>query len=93
MVGLIDDPHERRLSLDFGGPVVFSDYLREGDVLTLTHVEADPSLRNTGAAGRFMEEVVAWARERGVKLLPACGYAVHWFARHTEAADVLSPTS
>jgi predicted GNAT family acetyltransferase len=92
----MNDPHAPslvdrgdRLTLAFDGGAVFSDYRRHGDVLALTHVEADPALRNTGAAGRFMAAAVAWARAKGVKLQPVCSYAVHWFARHPEAGDVV----
>jgi predicted GNAT family acetyltransferase len=92
----MSDPHAPsiidrgdRLTLAFDGCEVFSDYCRQGDVLALTHVEADPTLRNTGAAGRFMDAVVDWARAEGVTLQPVCGYAVHWFARHSEAGDVM----
>jgi predicted GNAT family acetyltransferase len=86
--GIID--HGGRLTLAFDGGQVFSDYRRAGDVLDLTHVEADPALRNTGAAGRFMAALVDWARAEGVKLRPVCGYAVLWFARRPDAGDVLA---
>jgi predicted GNAT family acetyltransferase len=92
MTALQDAPdgHGRgRLSLAFGSGEVFADYRRDGDELLIAHVEADPELRGTGAAGRFMETLTAWARERGERIRPRCSYAVHWYARHPEASDVL----
>jgi predicted GNAT family acetyltransferase len=92
MNALQDEPGDGgqgRLSLKFDTGEVFADYRREGRALVIAHVEADPVLRNTGAAGRFMHGLADWARERGERLRPRCGYAVAWFARHPEAADVL----
>jgi uncharacterized protein len=86
---LTDDAGASRLTLQFEGGEVFSDYRRAGEVLLLTHVEADLGLRGAGAAGQFMQAVVDWARARGQRLEPRCSYAVHWFARHPEAGDVL----
>jgi predicted GNAT family acetyltransferase len=93
MTALKDEPGKGgagRLSLQFDGGQVFVDYRRNGEALVLAHVEADPKLRNTGAAGRFMQSVTDWAREQGEVLEPHCAYAVHWFSRHPEASDVLA---
>jgi len=94
MNALEDEPRGAdagRLALIFDGGQVFADYRRDADAIVVTHVEADPALRNTGAAGRFMQTLVDWARAREERIDPHCAYAAHWFARHPEAADVLSP--
>jgi predicted GNAT family acetyltransferase len=93
MNALHDTPGEGgrgRLTLQFDGGEVFADYHRNGAALVIAHVEADPALRNTGAAGRFMQSLTDWAREQGELLEPHCAYAVHWYSRHPEASDVLA---
>ena len=62
---------------------------RDGDDI-IVHVEADPALRGTGAAGRLMTAIVALAREKKLQIVPRCAYAVAWFKRYPDAADVLA---
>lgn len=83
-------PGEGRLAQTFDHGCVFAEYRRDGDAVIVMHVEADPALRNTGAAGRFMTSLVDWARQNEHLIDPHCAYAAHWFARHPEAGDVLS---
>jgi predicted GNAT family acetyltransferase len=93
MNALHDEPRgdgEGRLAQEFDHGLVFADYRRSGEAIIVSHVEADPALRNTGAAGRFMTSLVDWARANDHRIDPHCAYAAHWFTRHPEAADVLS---
>jgi hypothetical protein len=71
------------------GKLVYASYRLRDGVHALTHVEADEELRGTGAAGRFMEALVQYARDNGLKLAPLCSYARAWAKRHPEAGDVL----
>ena len=93
MTALHDEPRdagEGRLVQKFDQGLVFAEYRREAEAINVMHVEADPALRNTGAAGRFMASLVDWARANDHRIDPHCAYAAHWFSRHPEAADVLS---
>ena len=69
---------------------VWADYARQGDRRVILHVEADPQLRGTGAAGDFMKRLSEHVRAEGLKLIPRCAYAVAWHRRHPEASDVLA---
>ncbi|HEX8232085.1 MAG TPA: GNAT family N-acetyltransferase [Caulobacteraceae bacterium] len=89
MTAVTDNTERRRFELEEGGLTAFADYRQNGEVLMLPHVEAPPALRGTGAAGRLMEGVAAHARERGLKLLPVCPYAVAWLRRHPEHAELV----
>lgn len=90
MSQLRHDPEENRLTLPFDEGDVWVDYARQGDTLALLHVEADPALRGSGAAGKFMQATVDFARAEGLKLRPVCSYAVAWLKRHPDAHDVLA---
>ncbi len=81
-----DNPERNRFEMVEAGQVVFADYRREGRRLYIDHVEAPPSLRGSGAAGRFMEGLVEAARAEGATLAPICSYAAVWLARHPEIA-------
>ena len=69
---------------------VFADYAVQGQTRVILHVEADPALRGTGAAGRFMQSLAEHARAEGLKLAPRCSYAVAWLKRHPEFDDVVA---
>ena len=84
-----DNPTESRFELEENGLLVWANYrIRDGKYV-LPHVEADPPLRGTGAAGRLMQQIVDHARAQKLVLEPRCSYARAWFQRHPEAEDVL----
>ncbi|MFN3932040.1 MAG: GNAT family N-acetyltransferase [Brevundimonas sp.] len=69
---------------------VHADYAVQGKTRIILHVEADPALRGTGAAGTFMQALAEHARAEGLKLTPQCGYAVAWLKRHSQYDDVVA---
>ena len=69
---------------------VFADYATKGDTRIILHVEADPALRGTGAADKFMRALSEYARAERLKLAPRCSYAVAWLKRHPEFSDILT---
>jgi predicted GNAT family acetyltransferase len=89
MTELHDNATAGRLEMAILGQIVFADYRRVGGRLVIDHVEAPPSLRGTGAAGRFMEALVDHARRAGLRITPLCGYAAAWLARRPEHRDLV----
>jgi predicted GNAT family acetyltransferase len=61
----------------------------DGEV-TLDHTFVDGSLRGQGVAAQLCEAAYAQIKERGVKCVPTCPYAVKWFSEHPEKRDVLA---
>ena len=62
MSAVRDAPERGRFELEEEGRLAYADYRREGDVLAIPHVYADPALRGRGAAGRLMQGVADHAR-------------------------------
>ncbi len=85
-----DNVARSRFELSEEGKLAIADYRLHGDVLIIPHVEADPSLRGRGAAGRLMEGVLELARERGWKVTPVCSYAAAYIQRHPKYHDLLA---
>ena len=84
---------DQRFEQGFADPegrlhTVFADYAVQGRTRVILHVEADPALRGTGAADRFMQALAGHARAEGFKLAPRCSYAVAWLRRHPEFDDI-----
>ena len=86
---MIDNIEKQRFELVENGLIVFARYRQHDSRYIIVYVEADPALRGSGAAGRLMTEIVALAREKKLQIVPRCAYAVAWFKRYPEAADVL----
>ena len=86
---MIDNTAESRFEREENGLLAWAEYrIRDGKYL-LPHVEAEPPLRGTGAAGRLMQDIVEHARAQKLVIVPHCPYARVWFGRHPEAQDVL----
>jgi predicted GNAT family acetyltransferase len=90
MSTVIDNEAARRFELEENGYTAFATYRRRDDIVTIPHVEAPVELQGKGTAGRLMDGIAALARTNGFKIVPTCPYAVAWFRRHPEAADVLT---
>jgi predicted GNAT family acetyltransferase len=87
---IFQDTDRQHFRQDFDGKDVFASYRLQDGVYALVHVEADPDLRGTGAADRFMAALTQHGRAHGLKFAPYCSYARAWFKRHPDAADVLA---
>jgi predicted GNAT family acetyltransferase len=86
---MIDNSEQQRFEATENGLLVFANYRRHDATYVITHVEADPALRGTGAASRLMQAIVDHARANNLRLVPRCAYAVAWMKRHPETADLL----
>lgn len=87
---MIDNKAQGRFELEENGLLAWAEYrIRDGHYV-IPHVEAEPALRGTGAAGRLMQQIVEHARAQGLLIAPRCSYARIWFQRHPDATDVLA---
>jgi len=84
-----DQPDRQRFELVEEGKLAYASYRREGNLLIIPHVEADPALRGHGSAGRLMAGMLETVRSRGEKVRPLCGYAAAWIQRHPEYQDLV----
>lgn len=58
-------------------------------VVDVQHTVVDESLKGQGIAGKLMQELVSQLREDGRKAVLTCSYAVAWFDKRPDCADVL----
>ena len=100
MTDLRDVVSQQRFEQGFTDPngqtrSVWADYSVQkieggGERRAILHVEAEDELRGSGAAGQFMQSLADHARAEKLKLAPRCSYAVAWFKRHPDYADILA---
>ena len=87
---MMDNEARHRFETEIDGEFVFANYRLQGERLTITHVEAAPVLRGTGAASRLMGEIADHARREGLKIVPLCGYASAWLRRSGDNRDLVA---
>ena len=62
----------------------------EDGTVAITRTFVDEALRGQGMAGQLMQRAAEHLRAGGKKAVPVCSYAVAWFEKHPEYADVLA---
>lgn len=62
---------------------------RSDRAMSIDHTYVSPELRGQGAAGKLMAAAAKRFRQRELKVVPVCSYAVSWFQDHPEEADLL----
>ena len=89
MQDFTDNVEAGRFELIKSGKLAFAIYRKSDGVLEIPHVEADPALRGTGAAGRLMDLVLQVAKNEHLKVNPICSYAASYMQRRPETLDLL----
>ncbi|MDL2263911.1 N-acetyltransferase [Synergistaceae bacterium OttesenSCG-928-I11] len=60
-----------------------------GNEVVIDHTYVDPILRGKGVASELMEHVYDEIKRQGKKTYATCPYAVAWFRKHPDRADIL----
>lgn len=65
--------------------------LKDNKEVVINHTYVNPILRGKGIAGKMMEVVAQYIREKGLKVTATCSYAVIWLQKHKETySDIIS---
>jgi uncharacterized protein len=76
----------------FGEVLLFSDSVKAGEMaisvedgrLTVYHTEVYPQFEGKGFAKLLLEQLVGYAKEKDLKIVPLCPYVNAQFHRHPE---------
>lgn len=86
-IDIYDNVEDSRFELVEQGLTAYADYALNDGVLRIDYVYAPEALRGTGTAGRLMEGIAAFARERELEIVPVCGYAASWLKRRAAISE------
>lgn len=90
-VGIDDNAEASRYELRHDGELVgVVDYQLRDGVMVIPHVEVLPRLRGRGHSEPFLDEVLTQVDQRGLKVVPTCGYAAAHFRTHPERKHLLA---
>lgn len=56
-------------------------YYKEESVIAIDHTFVSPELRGQSIAGKLLDEVVNFAKENNLLIIPVCSYAVKVMSR------------
>jgi len=59
------------------------------NVFIIEHTDVDDALRGQGVGNKLLERVVAFAREKNIKIIPLCPFAKSVFDKDSSIHDVL----
>lgn len=79
---MVDNTAQRRFELTEDGHLAWATYRQQDGQLFVEYVFSPPELRGRGTAGRLMAAIVAEADARSLRIIPICGDAATWLARH-----------
>ena len=71
------------------GQLARADYRLEGAVMRIFHTEVPFAFEGRGIAARLVGTAFEHAREKGLKVLPACSYVRDYVRRHPETQPLL----
>lgn len=83
-----DNAAQHRYELDAPEGNSWADYRDVAGVRVILHVETPTVARGRGYASKLMAAIVDEARPTGRKLRASCAFAVAYFRRHPDTADI-----
>jgi predicted GNAT family acetyltransferase len=55
----------------------------------MLHVEVPEHYQGQGLAGQLASTALAWARKKGIKVIPTCPYVRSYLGKHPEFNDLI----
>jgi predicted GNAT family acetyltransferase len=80
---------QHRFELEEEGGLAFVTYILEGDQITFTHTIVPEEMEGRGVGSRLVRGALDEARERGLKVVPACSFVRHFIETHDEYQDLV----
>ena len=92
MSEVVDNISKHRFEIDLGdGSVAFAEYRLEGERIIFPHTVVPPKHEGKGIASRLAKAALAFARQRGLKVVPRCAFFAGYMKKHPETHDLLAP--
>ena len=64
-------------------------YYKEEKVIVIDHTFVSIELRGKAIAGKLLNEVITFAKEKNLLIIPVCSYAVKKMTRNDEYKEIL----
>jgi hypothetical protein len=81
-----DNAERHRFELDADGHIAFSNYKREGSVITFMHTKVPAALNGRGIGSALVRGALDLARAQGLKVKALCPFVQAYLDKHPEYA-------
>lgn len=92
-VTVTDNAAAQRFEAALEGHTAFAEYRLEPGRLVLPHTLVPPAFEGKGVASALARHAFAYARERGLAVVPTCPFMAAWVKKHPEAQDLVDQSS
>lgn len=75
-------PDARCFEAMVDGQRAVAEYLRQGQVVQMTHTVVPQALEGRGIAAALVEQALIWIEREGLKVEPVCSYVRSYLTRH-----------
>ena len=89
-VRVTDNAANTRFEARIGDEVAVNPYRLDGDTITFTGTVVPEALRGRGIGETLVRAGLDAARERGLKVVPQCGFVAAFIEKHDEYKDLLA---
>ncbi len=86
---LTDNTAEERYEFDLDGDIAVIEYIKDPEVITLTHTFVPQNHQGQGIAAELTEAVLADARDKGLRVIPQCSYVAQYIFSHPEWEEIV----
>jgi predicted GNAT family acetyltransferase len=80
-----------RFEVRLGEDVAFTEYRLLASGILFPHTEVPPAFEGRGVGSALVRAGMAFARERGQKVMPVCTFVAGYIARHPELHELVHP--
>jgi predicted GNAT family acetyltransferase len=88
---VVDNADGGRFEVHLDGEVAFAEYrLLESGIL-FPHTVVPPAFEGKGVGGALVRYAMAYAREKGMKVIPVCTFFAGYITKHPEFHDLVHP--
>jgi predicted GNAT family acetyltransferase len=87
---VVHAPEARRFQIEVEKYMAVLEYVMRGEKMVFTHTGVPRPLEARGVGSRLAKAGLAYAREQGFRVVPACEFMEVYMRRHKEYQDLLA---
>ncbi len=84
-----DNKEHNRFETEIEGHQAFVEYSVKPEIVVLEHTEVDKALGGRGVGSELVEAVLLQIEQRGLKVIPKCGFIKKYIGKHPEWESIV----
>ena len=88
---VVNNSEGGRFEVRLGEEVAFVEYRLLASGILFPHTEVPPAFEGRGVGSALVKAAMAFARERGEKVIPVCPFVSGYIVKHPEFHDLVHP--